>query len=166
MIIIKISDRIEKIYWNKFYVYYWTFPPWWLFEIKLSLNDIAKLWQPCVASTTSMKFYTRSNRSTNSSPPSAAYMRHWTRPSLVQVMACRQFRTQASTWTNDSSLSIGLLGTNFSEIWIGILSFFIQENALENVIRQKMAAILMSQCIPRFLWNLILQAFRRLMAAN
>ena len=27
----------------------------------------------------------------NSSPPSAAYMRQWTRPSLVQVMACRLF---------------------------------------------------------------------------
>ena len=27
----------------------------------------------------------------NSSPPSAAYMRQWTRSSLVQVMACRQF---------------------------------------------------------------------------
>ena len=27
----------------------------------------------------------------NSSPPSAAYMRQWTGPSLVQVMACRLF---------------------------------------------------------------------------
>ena len=89
------------------------------------------LWQPCVASTTGMKFYTRSNRSTNSSPPNAAYMYHWTRPSLVQVMACRQFRSQASTWTNDSLLSIGLLGTNFSEIWIGILSFSFKKMHLK-----------------------------------
>ena len=27
----------------------------------------------------------------NSSPPRAAYMRQWTRPAFVQVMACRLF---------------------------------------------------------------------------
>ena len=32
-------------------------------------------------------------------------------------------RRQAITWTNDGLLSIGLLETNVSEIWIGILSF-------------------------------------------
>ena len=45
----------------------------------------------------------------NSSPPNAAYMRHWTGWVLVQVMA-----RQAITWTNADLLSIGPLGTNFS----------------------------------------------------
>ena len=30
----------------------------------------------------------------NSSPPSAAYMRHWTGSALVQIMACRLFDTK------------------------------------------------------------------------
>ena len=30
----------------------------------------------------------------NSSPPSAAYMRHWTGSAFVQVMACRLFGTK------------------------------------------------------------------------
>ena len=47
----------------------------------------------------------------NPSPSSAAYMRHWTGSSLVQVMACLlAVRRQAITWTNAGLLSIGLLG--------------------------------------------------------
>ena len=42
-------------------------------------------------------------------------------------------RRQTITWTNAGLLSIGLLGTNFSEILIGI---FIQENVFENVVCQ------------------------------
>ena len=34
---------------------------------------------------------------------------------------------QAITWTNADLLSVGLLGTNFSEIWIVILSFSVQK---------------------------------------
>ena len=40
-------------------------------------------------------------------------------------------RGQAITWTNADLLSVELPGTNFSEIWIGILSFSFQENASE-----------------------------------
>ena len=53
----------------------------------------------------------------NSSPPSAAYMRKWTRSALFQN------RWQAITWTNAELLSIGLLVTNFSEILIKIRNF-------------------------------------------
>ena len=42
-------------------------------------------------------------------------------------------RRQAITWTNAGLLSIELPGTDFSEIWIGILPFFFQENVIENV---------------------------------
>ena len=50
-------------------------------------------------------------------------------------------RRQAITWTNVGILLIGTLGTNFSEMLIEIQYIFIQENALENVVR-KLAAIL------------------------
>ena len=55
----------------------------------------------------------------NSSPPSAAYMRQWTRSALAQIMA----RRQAIIWTIAGLLSIGPLGTNFSEILIKIQNF-------------------------------------------
>ena len=45
-------------------------------------------------------------------------------------------RRQAITWTNADLLLIGLLGTNFSEISIGILSFSFKKNAFENVVCQ------------------------------
>ena len=41
-------------------------------------------------------------------------------------------RRKAITWINDGLLSIGLLRTYFSEIWIWV--HFIQENAIENVV--------------------------------
>ena len=44
-------------------------------------------------------------------------------------------RRQAITWTNAGLLSIGPLGTNFSENLINIHTF-IQENAIENVVCQ------------------------------
>ena len=43
-------------------------------------------------------------------------------------------RRQAIIWTNAGILLIGPLGTNFSEILIGISNIFIQENAFENVV--------------------------------
>ena len=45
---------------------------------------------------------------------------------------------QAITWTNAALLSIGLLGTNFSEIWIGILSFSFKKMHLK-MLSAKMA---------------------------
>ena len=50
-------------------------------------------------------------------------------------------RHQAITWTNAGLLSIELLGTYFSEIWIGILSFLFQKMQLK-MSSGKMAAIL------------------------
>ena len=55
------------------------------------------------------------------SNPSAAYMRQWTGSAINNGLS--PVRRQAITWTNATILSIGLLGTNFSEIRIGILSF-------------------------------------------
>ena len=43
-------------------------------------------------------------------------------------------RRQAIIWTNAGILLIRPLGTNFSEILIGIQPFYIQENVLENVV--------------------------------
>ena len=68
----------------------------------------------------------------NSSPLSAAYTRQWTGP----------LRRQTNTWTSVRLLSIGLMGTNFSEIWIGILSFPIQKMYLFEHVVCEMAAIL------------------------
>ena len=50
-------------------------------------------------------------------------------------------RRQAITWTNAGSLSIGLLGTNFCEIWIGILPFLFKKIHLK-MSSAKIAAIL------------------------
>ena len=59
----------------------------------------------------------------NSSPPSAAYRRQWIRSALVLIMACRLFGNRTIIWTNAVLLSIGPLGTNFSEILINIQNF-------------------------------------------
>ena len=48
---------------------------------------------------------------------------------------------QAIIWNNADILSTGISGTNFSEIWIAIQTFFIEQNAIQNVL-SKMAAIL------------------------
>ena len=58
---------------------------------------------------------TKPSKCFNSSPSHAIYMHQRTGSALVW--------RQAITWTNVGLLSIGLLGTNFSEIQIGILSF-------------------------------------------
>ena len=63
-------------------------------------------------------------------PPSAAYMRWWSRNGLSPV------RRQAITWTNADLLSIGPLGTNFSEIRIQNTKLFMNENVFENVVCQ------------------------------
>ena len=57
-------------------------------------------------------------------------------------MACYQ----AIIWTNAETLLIGSLGTNFSEILIEIHTFFIQENAFENVVRKIVAFCLGLVC--------------------
>ena len=55
--------------------------------------------------------------------PSAAFMRQWTGSALVQSLGngLSPVRRQAITRTNAGLLSVGLLGTNLSEIRIGIL---------------------------------------------
>ena len=61
----------------------------------------------------------------NSSHPSAASMRQWTGSSLAHTMAWRR------TWTNAGLLSIGLLGTDITEVWIVILSFSFKKMHLK-----------------------------------
>ena len=77
----------------------------------------------------------------NSSPPSAAYMRQWIGSSFVSGNGLSPVRRQAITWINAGLLSIGLLGTDFSEIWIGILSFSLKK-IHPNLSSAKMSAIL------------------------
>ena len=74
--------------------------------------------------------------SLNSSPPCATYMCQWTGSASVQVMACK-----AITWTNAVLLSIGLLGTNFSENPIRILYFSFKKMYLK-MLSAKIVAIL------------------------
>ena len=79
----------------------------------------------------------------NSSPPSVTYVHQWTEPYVVQVMACRLFGAKPipePNWSNPGLLLIGLLGTNFSEIWIGILSFSFNKMHLK-MLSAKMSAI-------------------------
>ena len=73
------------------------------------------------------------NRPINSSPPSAAYMRQWTGSSLVQVMPCRLFGAKPlpEPKLTYCQLDNGLLGSYFSEIWIGILSFSYKKMQLK-----------------------------------
>ena len=51
------------------------------------------------------------------------------------------FRRQAITWTKVDLLSTGLLGINFSEIWVGILPFSFRKIQLD-ISSAKMVAIL------------------------
>ena len=53
-------------------------------------------------------------------------------------------RRQAITWTNAGVLLIGLIGRNFNEIWIEILSFSFKKMRLK-MLSAKMAAILSRQ---------------------
>ena len=69
----------------------------------------------------------------NSSSPSAAYMRQWTAAWVIipPGNGLAPVRCQAITWTIAGLSSIGLLGTHFSEIWIGILSFSFKKMQLK-----------------------------------
>ena len=73
----------------------------------------------------------------NSLRPSDATWRQRTGSTLVQVMVWRQ----AITWGNAGLLSIGLLGTSFSEIWMEFLSCSFKKMHLK-VLSAKMTAIL------------------------
>ena len=75
----------------------------------------------------------------NSSPPSAAYMRHyWV--SIGSSNGLLSVQRQAITWTNAGLLSIGHLGTNFSEIQIEIQKFSFMKMISKHVVCD-MAAI-------------------------
>ena len=50
-------------------------------------------------------------------------------------------RRQAITWTNADLLSVGALGTIFSEIWIEILTFSLNKNAFESVVCEMVAIL-------------------------
>ena len=68
-------------------------------------------------------------------------MRRWTWSSLVSGNGLLPVWHQAITWTNADSLSTGLQGTNFSEIWIRIPPFSFKKIHLK-MLSGKMAAIL------------------------
>ena len=60
-------------------------------------------------------------------------MRQWIESSLVQVMACRLFSAKPllELMLAYAYCQLGLLGTNFCELWIGILSFSFKEMPLK-----------------------------------
>ena len=68
-------------------------------------------------------------------------MRQWTGISISSGNGLSPVRQQAIIWTNAGLLSIELLGTNFSEIQIGILSFSFKKMHLK-LSSAQMAAIL------------------------
>ena len=63
----------------------------------------------------------------NWSRQNGAYMRRQTRPSLVQMMACRLFGTKPFCWTHMGCPSIEPLGTTFRDIRIKIQQFSLKE---------------------------------------
>ena len=67
------------------------------------------------------------------------YMRQWTESAFNNGLTPILHQVMIST--NAESLSIGLLGTNFSDILMKIQNFFIHENAPENIVCE-MAPIL------------------------
>ena len=78
-------------------------------------SPITCVYNPVVLWAVPMK--TSTDTLVDSSPPRAAYTCQWTRSALIEVMTYCLF-----DWTNAGSLSIGFPETNFSKIWIGILS--------------------------------------------
>ena len=65
-------------------------------------------------------------------PPSAAYMRRWTgSASIGSGSRLSPVRRQAITWTKADVLSIGPLGTNFSEILVEIVAFSLTKMRLK-----------------------------------
>ena len=55
-------------------------------------------------------------------------------------------RREAIIWTNTGILLIDPQGTNFSEIFIEIYTFFIQENAFENIVCETAAILSRPKC--------------------
>ena len=81
----------------------------------------------------------------NSLRPSDAYMRR----KLTIIGSDNGLspgRRQAIIWTSAGILLIGPLGTNFSQILIGI-QFFFQEKALENVVCEITSILSRTQCV-------------------
>ena len=82
----------------------------------------------------------------NSSPPSAAYMRHWAGSSLVQVMACRLFGAKPLP---EPMLAFCLM-VSWEHNWNGILSFSFKKMQLK-MSCAKMAREGVKQSIKRLL---------------
>ena len=93
------------------------------------------------------------------SPPSVEYMLKWIGSALIQIMACRLFGAKPLPETMLAPLlSIWLLGTNFSEIWIWILSFSFKKMLL------KMLSVNLVAILSRGRWSertLIVVEFRK-----
>ena len=69
--------------------------------------------------------------SLKSSPLSAAYMRQWIGSALVQIMACRLFGAQPLSKQMLNVISIGSVGTNFSEILVENRTFSFKKMRLK-----------------------------------
>ena len=114
----------------------------------------------------------------NSLRPRDAYMHHQLRPSLAQIMACRLFGTNPLSEPNAVLLSVGPLGTNFSEISIKIHTFSFKKMHLKTssvkwqpfclslnvlklttevavTVQQSIKAVQCASCCEIVLWNLL-----------
>ena len=81
----------------------------------------------------------------NSSPPSDAYIRWWTGSALVQIMACRW--SAPSHYMNQCrSIAVWTLWNKLQWNFKRNSYIFIQENAFENVAREKVAILSQPQC--------------------
>ena len=91
------------------------------------------------------------------------YLTHWGRVTHICVgkltiiasdNGLSPERHQAIIWTNAGLLLIGPLRTNFSEILIGIQTSLIQENVLENVVREIASILSRPQCVKAVIMKL------------
>ena len=76
----------------------------------------------------------------HSSPPSAAYLRRWTRSALVQIMACSLDVTRPLSELMLTYYQLDTKGNEFQWNFIWNSNIFIQENALGHIVCE-MAAI-------------------------
>ena len=80
--------------------------------------------------------------------PKEAYMRQWTRPSLVQIMSCRLFGAKALSKPSRAYCQLESREHISMKYFVKFKSF--QENAFENVICEKAGILSRFQCVNWF----------------
>ena len=73
--------------------------------------------------------------------PLVPHICQWSRSVLVSDNGLSPIRRPAIIWTSPGLLSIGPLGTNYSEILIKIQNFSFTKNAFENIVCETVAIL-------------------------